>query len=345
MKARFHICLFPIIFSVAFFSLVKASEGASPSVVKKNVVFVSSTILQSDDLLHPVVHKGIGPGFIFDKAGHVLIQTSSISDIHSIECSIESKGYWPAVLVGSDPVTGIGVLQIKAPERILSGLKPVVTSARQLGFGEHIYAIGVNPDGSQTVVPGVVSAPVTVIGLKNRNIEKVVQTTIFVHRGLNGAPVFDRNGKFIGMAVMVGEQPPPDVGYFLPASLVKWIAERIIESGSVTRAYLGAEVVSVDRTLAELLNLPSDKGALVVKISPGSPASKAGLHGCSKNLRLGNRLYPLGGDLIVAVDRIPIDSDQKLVDVLNQKGPGAKVLISFYRDGRLKRLYVVLGKR
>ena len=336
---------FTVVFVIILISGCGICRGASLSAVKKSVVFVSSIVLQPDDLMHPVVHKGIGPGFVLDRAGHVLIQLSSISDPHSLECSIESKGYWPAVLIGSDPVTGIGVLQIKGPEKVLSGLKPVDMSERQLGFGEHIYTVGINPDGSRTVVPGVVSAPVTVVGLKSKGIEKVVQTSIFIHRGLDGAPAFDRGGKFIGMAITVAEQPPPNVGYLLPVSLVRWVANSIVEKGSVTRAYLGAEVVSVNKPLAKLLNLPSDKGALIVKVSPGSPASMAGLRGCSRNLRLGNRLYPMGGDLIVAVDRIPIDSDQKLVEVLNQKGPGNKVLLSFYRDGRLKRVQVLLGKR
>ncbi len=320
--------------------------NTGPSKLKKSVVFVSSTTIKPDDMIHPVVHKGLGPGLVLDRKGHVLVQISSISDPHSIECLAGSMGYWPAVIVGSDRVTGIAVLEIKAPVKVLSSLNPVPLSGNvRPGFGEHVFAIGVNPDGSRTIVAGCVSAPSCPVGLESKSLGRLIQTSIFVHRGLDGAPVFDSRGFFVGMAVKTAEEPPPDMGYVLPAALVKWVADSIIDTGAVTRAYLGAEVVKVDRDLSRLLNLPVDKGALVVKVVPGSPASRAGLRGCSKNLRLGNRLYPMGGDLIVAVDRVPIDSGQKLADVLNRKGPGSHVLISFYRDGRLRRVNAVLGRR
>ncbi len=321
-------------------------KGFGPGLTKKSVVFVSSTTIDAEDILHPVVHKGLGPGFVFDKEGHVLVQMSTISDVHSIECSIQSKGYWPAMLIGSDPVTGIGVLQIKAPKKVLASLVPVPFGPkRRPGFGDHIYAIGVNPDGSPTIVPGTVSAPVCPAGLRGKNIEKLIQTDIFVHRGLDGAPVFNKSGRFIGMALRIAEEPPPNMGFVLPSAFVRWIAENIIENGTVVRAYLGAQVVGVDKAFARLLDLPAEKGALVIKVEPGSPASRAGLRGCTRHLRLGNRIYPMGGDLIVAVDRVPIDSDQTLVAVLHKKGPGANVLISFYRDGRLRRVKATLGKR
>ena len=342
---RIFLVLTVVIYSLAG-AKVASSKAIGPDIAKRSVVFVSSTTIEPEDLLHPVVHKGLGPGLVFDRKGHVLVQMSTISDPHSIECSIQSKGYWPAMLIGSDPVTGIGVLQIKAPEKVLASLSPVAQGGnKRPGFGDHIYIIGVNPDGSPSIVPGTVSAPVCPVGLRGRNIEKLIQTDIFVHRGLDGAPAFNKSGRFIGMAMRIREEPPPNVGYVLPASMVKWIAQSIIENGTVVRAYLGAKVVGVDKVLARLLDLPADKGALIVEVEPGSPASRAGLRGCSRHLRLGNRVYPMGGDLIVAVDRIPIDSDQTLDAVLNQKGPGAQILISFYRDGRLKRVKAVLGKR
>ena len=316
------------------------------SFIKKSVVFVSSTTTKPDDVTHPVVHKGLGPGFIYDKKGHIVIESSSISDVHSIECSVGALGYWPAVILGKDPVTGIAVLEMKAPSRVLSALSPVSAQGRVVaGFGDHIFAIGVNPDGSPAIFPGTVSSALRPIGLLGGGVENLIQTTIYVHRGLDGAPVFTKSGSFIGMAVKTAEEPPPNVGFVLPSSVVKWVVDTIIENGRVTRAYLGAEVANVDSTLARLFNLPVEKGALVVRVTPSGPAANAGLMGCKKSLRLGNRLYPIGGDIIVAVDRIPVSSGKALMEILNQKGPGKTVLVSFYRDRRLRRTNVILGKR
>ncbi len=313
-----------------------------------SVVFVSSSKINPKDISRPLPHKGMGPGILIDTKGHVLVQDSILSDLHSIECAINGLGYWPAILIGKDKLTKVALLEIKAPEKVLKKLRPVKvydSTVVRYRYGQEIKIVGVSPDGNFIFYKSRISRPFCQIEFGTSILDRVVQIDTFVHKGLNGAPVFDKKNRLIGMALEINEKLAPNIGFFLPIKEVLWVAKNILENGRVIRAYLGAKVVSVDSNLKRLLDLPTDKGVLIVDVDKNSPASKAGLKGCKKSLRLGNRIYPMGGDLIVAIDRVPVKNDLDLIELLNKKGPGKKILISFYRDGRLKRKEVILEGR
>ncbi len=328
---------------------------AGPVLARKNskrfnplssVVFLTSKRISPDEALSPVAFKGVGPGFVIDRKGDIAVQVSVISDIHSIECSIPSLGYWPAVLIGQDKETGIGVVRMKAPENVLKKLQPVrFSKSSRPSLGQEIIAGGVGPDGRIQVLRGICSAPRRSLRFGNNVMYDLIQTDIYVHEGLNGAPFFDKGGRLLGMGILNSRHLPPDMGFLLPSGQVRWIVNQLVENGEVKRAWFGASFITVDPNLAALLDLPAQKGVLLVKVAQGSPAQRAGFRGSDRTLRLGNRIYPLDGDFIVAVDRTPIISDSSFVDVLNKKGAGSEVLVSFYREHRLRRLKVRLGEK
>ncbi len=334
------------IFVGSFYNLVHARKASKRSNPLDSVVFLTSKRISPNEALSPVAFKGVGPGFVLDKQGHVAVQVSVISDTHSIECSIPSLGYWPAVLLGSDRETGIGVLKIKAPENVLKRLQPVrFGKSSRPALGQEMVAGGIGPDGRIAVFRGICSVPKRSLRLGQNVLYDLIQTDIYIHEGLNGAPFFDKSGKLIGMGILNSRDLPPDMGFLIPTGQIRWIVQELIEYGQVRRAWFGASFISIDPGLARLLDLPAERGVLLVKVERGSPAEKAGFKGCNRTLRLGNRIYPLDGDFIVAVDRTPIVSDSNFVDVLNKKGAGKDVLVSFYRDRRLKRLRVRLEEK
>ena len=329
-----------------FYFPASASKTTKRSNPLASVVFLSSKRINTNEALSPTAFKGVGPGFVLDKKGHVAVQLSVISDTHSIECSVPSLGYWPAVLLAQDKESGIGVLKLKAPEDVLKRLQPVKFSqSSKLSLGQEIIAGGIGPDGKTMVLKGICSVPRRSLRFGKRILYDLIQTDIYVHEGLNGAPFFEKSGKLIGMGLLSTGNLPPNMGFVIPANHVRWIVQELLENGEVKRAWFGASFISIDSSLAKLLDLPADKGVQLLKVEKKSPAARAGFKGSDRTLRLGNRIYPLNGDFIVAVDRTPIVSDANFVDVLNRKGPGAEVLISFYREKRLKRLRVKLGEK
>ena len=83
---------------------------------------------------------------------------------------------------------------------------------------------------------------------------------------------------------------------------------------------------------------------LVTSVAPEGPADKAGINGSRTTLRLGNRVYPVGGDIITGLGKSTIGTDADLVRKLREFKPGDKTLITVYRGNRRVRLNVVLGE-
>jgi len=316
--------------------------------LSKGIVNVTSTTVALESYLAPVPHKGSGSGFILDHLGHILTNHHVISDVHSIEVVLSSGRKWPARLVGTDSETDLAILELRAPEKELESLVPMQLAATKPDIGRKAFALG-NPFGTgYTVSQGVISAIERSISRPDgRVVHGVIQTDISINSGTSGGPLVDSSGRVIGVNTLIFSplKHIPGVGFAISFETVEWVASQLISKGYVARAWLGADLQNVTPALAKLLDLPVEKGAIVINVTQGGPADKAGIKGGEKELRLGNRLYPVGGDIIVAIDGEEVKSDIAAIRILLTKGPGEEVLVSIYRGKRLKRLKVRLEKR
>ena len=146
-----------------------------------------------------------------------------------------------------------------------------------------MIAIG-NPFGlSRTVTTGIVSGLQRQIQAPNGfTISNVIQTDAAINPGNSGGPLLDANGRVIGINSQIqtgGGQGSVGIGFAVPINTVKDELSKLKTGDSVERAYLGVQMQRVDSQLAEDLNLPVDHGALIVSVTPDSPADKAGLRG------------------------------------------------------------------
>lgn len=316
--------------------------------LSRGVVNVTSTAVALDSYLYPVPHKGSGSGFILDYLGHVLTNYHVISDAHSIEVILSDGCKWPARLVGTDSETDLAILELRAPQKELESLAPMQLAATKLSIGQKIFALG-DPFGTgYTVSQGVISSLGRSISRPDgRVVHDVIQTDISINPGTSGGPLVDSSGRVIGINTLIFSPSKhiPGVGFAISFETIEWVASQLISKGCVTRTWLGADLQNVTPALARLLDFPVGEGAIVINVTPGGPAAKAGIKGSKKNLRLGNRLYPVGGDIIVAIDGEEVKSDSAAIRILFTKEPGEEVLISIYRGDRLRRLKVRLGKK
>lgn len=322
------------------------SSAPNPAIKNKgSIVFVTSRALTENDLYALFPHKGTGPGFVLDHQGHIVCASSIISDVHAIEVTLPDKSFWPAKLVGKDRETGMALLKLKAPEEIIKGLRPLkIPKTWRLALGETVWALGVTPTGRPMAAKGIVTVPRRTIIAGKKRWDGLIQTSIPVNGSFNGAPLFDSVGKVVGMNIELNsiDAAMSQTGFALGIDRIAAAAQRLIEGRSPNRVWLGASFIPIDATLSRLLDLPQEKGILLVKVDPDGPAAKAGLIGSTRRLRIGNKVYPLGGDFIVAIDRRPVENEEDLKKILNSAEPGKSVLISFYRNGRLMRLPVRL---
>ncbi len=316
-------------------------------VLSPSVVGVNSSVIRADDIASPVTDKGSGSGFVVDAAGYVVTLSKVISDRHAIEVVLWDGTTWPAIFRGEDEETSIAVLEIQAPDKVIRSLRPVKFS-RSAVAGQDVLALGRVQGGEMLMASEsmVSCAPRTLLTTGGSLLYDVVQTDSRFARVMDGGPMFDSRGRVIGMTagslVKSGDRLS---GFGIPAATVQWVASCIIEKGAVERAWFGAGLVSVTPSLARFLGLPVTYGALITEIVPGGPADKAGLRGSEKTLCLGNRVYPVGGDIIVGLGKSRIQSDADVIRKLKQFSPGDTTLVTVYRGSRQMKLKIKLGRK
>jgi len=341
--------LFPIIslpgLMLSDVAAAKISINDVITQVSDSVVQIVSSTIPSDYYVSPLPLKGTGSGFVFDKEGHVVTVESALGDKYSLEVILKNGDSWPARLKGLDYDTGIAVLEIKAPSQALSALKPIrFRSTSGLKPGHWLIALG----SPHWLSSGMLSAIREAVATPEGNlVSTVLQTDIFIHRGLAGGPLVDNTGRLVGQNTLLftATKQVPGIGYAISSETVRWIAQSIIEKGYVAGSWLGTTLQAISPALARLLSLPVMHGAMVVSVVPGSPAERAGLKGCLREFRIGNRTYKSGGDIIVAVDDRPVSSDLDIIRYLRSKEPGDTIKLSVYRNDKIKYIKVTLAER
>jgi S1-C subfamily serine protease len=216
---------------------------------------------------------------------------------------------------------------------------PIGTSA-DLRVGQKVLAIG-NPFGlDYTLTTGVISALNRTIGAEEgRTIENLIQTDAAINPGNSGGPLIDSAGRVIGMntAILSATGHSAGIGFAVPVDTINRVVPRLIAYGRYVRPTLG--ILSDDDLSERLLEGTGVRGVLVLKVQPGSPAARAGLEGAA--MSAGGDW--VGGDVILAVDGVAVDSVDALVDVLDRHAVGDGVRLSVYRGGQVVTLEALLG--
>jgi S1-C subfamily serine protease len=230
---------------------------------------------------------------------------------------------------------------------VSGGLTPIpLGDSSKAQVGDPVIAIG-NPFGySRTVTTGIVSGLQREIQAPNGfTIPDVIQTDASINPGNSGGPLLDANGRVIGINSQIatgGGQGSVGIGFSVPINTAKKLLPDLKAGETVEHAYLGVQMQDVTNQLAKDLNLASDKGALVVEVTKGSPADKADIRGGRTQTGTG---VPAGGDLIVAVDGKAVRDSSEVAAAISQKRPGDKAEITYYRGDSKKTVTVELAKR
>jgi S1-C subfamily serine protease len=291
--------------------------------------------------------QALGSGFVIDKAGHIVTNYHVIAGARSVRVSFSDNESVKAQIVGSDPSTDVAVLQVDAHARALSPLP--LGNSDAVHVGDPVVAIG-NPFGlDRTVTAGIVSALQRVIQApaQQYSIDHVIQTDAALNKGNSGGPLLDASGSVIGAnsQIQSGNGGNVGVGFAVPINTVKTVAAEIIKTGHAEHAFLGITGQSVTSSIAKLFRLPASAGVLVASVQPGSAAAKAGLRAGTQKVLASGESYPLGGDLIVSADGVPVDSIERLHDVISSKKPGDRVSLEIWRGSSKTSLDVKLGRQ
>ena len=271
---------------------------------------------------------GLGSGFIISEDGYVVTNDHVISRADQITV-IFNNGVdeVPAELVGTDPKTDIAVLKID-PDII--EIQPVNWGDSEISrVGDIVLAIG-NPLGlGGTVTSGIISSINRDIG--GGPYVDFIQTDAPINRGNSGGPLFNLDGKVIGINSMIISQTGGSVGlgFSIPSSTAKLIVNQIISFGQAKRGWLGVQIQDLTPEFSESLGYDSTDGAFVASVQPDSPASKSNIQ---------------AGDIIMEFNGKKISSFKDLPKVVAETPVDSEVIVNVWRNGGLIEVTVKIDE-
>ena len=305
-------------------------------------VNITSTVYRRTIFLEIYPSKDQGSGFLITGDGKILTNSHVVANEHQLEVTLSDQSKYKATLLGRDESNDLALLQI-TPRKKLPWLR--LGDSEGLQVGQKVLAIG-NPFGLDgTLTTGVVSSLArTIRGENDQKLEGLIQTDAAINMGNSGGPLLDSAGDVIGIntAILGPNGGNIGIGFAMPINRAKLMLDDL-QAGR-KRPRLGVSVVPVAGDYADALNLPSQGGLLITEVEPGSAADRAGLHGGSRTVQIGNAQLSVGGDLIMAIDGQPIDRDDAISRALARKHSGDPVELTIFLNGRTMNVRVKLGE-
>jgi S1-C subfamily serine protease len=318
-------------------SLIEIFEKSEPGVVRVNVQRANSV----DGV------GGIGSGFVFDKKGHIITNAHVVNDATKVVVTFLDGRSYNAKIIGVDEYTDIAVIKVNAD---LSLLQPVLLGdSSNLKVGEQIAAIG-NPFGlSGSLTSGIVSQLGRLLPSDaGYSIPDVIQTDAAINPGNSGGPLLNMMGGVVGIntAIQSTTGEFTGVGFAIPSQTVAKIVPTLIEKGEYKHPWIGVSGRDIDPDMAKVMKLKDAVGFLIVTVVDDGPASKAGLIGSEKIILVEGVNYPIGGDVILAVDGIDVRKiDDILIHLQRAKSIGDEMVLEILRDNRTTTITIILQER
>jgi S1-C subfamily serine protease len=335
--------------------VAQADDGKGRSVADiyrrtaAGVVFVTARVVtQSDSPFgYPLEQEGLatGSGFVLDKDGFILTNAHVVEGARAASVRFEEGGdLVDAKVVGRDLSTDIAVLKVNPGDAKLAPL--ALGNSSRVRVGDPAIAIG-NPFGyDRTVTTGIISALQRQIRAPNGfTIGHVIQTDAPINPGNSGGPLLNAAGQVIGINSQIataGSRGSVGIGFAVPINTAKKVVPQLEQHGRIVHAYLGVTTFPLNKDLSAAVNLDIDRGALVQEVTPGGPASRAGLRAGKIHTDEG---IILGGDIIVEVDGERIAKPDDVAAAISDNKPGESVQVKYYRDNKLQTKQIKLGTR
>lgn len=267
-----------------------------------------------------------GSGVILDAVkGHVITNHHVIDKAPKIGVTTKDGRWYDATLIGSDAATDLALLKIEGKN--LGQL--VLSDSDTLRVGDVVIAIG-NPFGlGQTVTSGIISA-LGRGGLSQEAYEDFIQTDASINPGNSGGALINTKGELIGVnsAILTASGGNIGIGFAVPANMVKAVVAHLLRHGEVRRGRIGISVQTLTPDLAAKMKLSISKGAVIVSVTKGADAEKAGL---------------TKGDVIVAINGKAIEDAGDVRNSIGLRERGSIVDVTYYRAGEKKTSKVRIG--
>lgn len=269
----------------------------------------------------------LGSGVVVRNDGYIVTNYHVVEAADSIRVALNDGRESDARVVGADPETDLAVLKVGLPK--LQAI-PFESDAT-LRVGDVVLAIG-NPFGvGQTTTLGIVSA----LGRNRLGIniyENFIQTDAAINPGNSGGALVDAQGRLVGINTAIYSETGGSlgIGFAIPAKTAERILKEIIETGKVTRGWLGVEPQDLSPELMRAFGLKGSDGVVIAGVLRGGPAHRAGLR---------------VGDIVMAMDGEAVQDSIGFLNALAPRKPGSTLELDILREGKQFKVRVEVGER
>jgi S1-C subfamily serine protease len=316
--------------------LINIYERTSPSVVSIQAIKAAAVFehpplpegIPTPDLPNqPFPQQGEGSGFVVDTQGHIVTNNHVVADTTELRVTFFAESLRPVTWGNSDT----------------------------LHVGQRAIAIG-NPFGYEnTLTTGIISGlSRSLPAVTLYRIPDIIQTDAAINPGNSGGPLLNSQGEVIGVTSAIvpnfnelGERTFLGVGFAIPANLVQRVVPVLIAEGKYEHPWIGFSGRDVVPEVAAEMGLPEARGALVERVLPNSPASRAGLQGGSREVQFPNiGAISVGGDVIIRIDDQDVRHFDDILSYLSRRtAVGQEVVLTVIREGNTETVPLTLGKR
>jgi periplasmic serine protease, Do/DeqQ family len=270
--------------------------------------------------------QAIGSGVIVDADhGYILTNNHVVANATTVRVKLKDGRTFKAKVVGHDPSTDIAVIKIDAKH--LTAL-PIADSTKA-EVGDFVVAIG-DPFGiGQTVTSGIVSALGRVTN--DTGYQDFIQTDASINPGNSGGALVNLRGQLIGInsEILSRSGGNMGIGFAIPSNLARNVMDQLIKYGKVSHGQIGVIIQNLTPDLAKALGATVDRGVVISRVLPDSPAHKAGLK---------------SEDIIIAANGTPIHDGTQLRNIVGLERVGTKVDLTVLRKGEKKDIEITVGK-
>ncbi|MDM8271257.1 S1C family serine protease [Thermophilibacter provencensis] len=275
--------------------------------------------------------EGMGSGVIYDKNGNIITNNHVIEDAESISVTMNGQSY-AATLVGTDASSDLAVIHADFGDAEVTPME--IGNSSDLQVGDWVMSVG-SPFGLEnSVSQGIVSAlsrNTLMEGASGNTLyTNLIQTDATINPGNSGGALVNAEGQLVGICTLYSSdtQSFAGIGYAIPSDYAVEVADKIIAGETVTHAYIGLTMQTVNAQNAFRNNLAVDQGAYVVEVAEGGPAAAAGIQ---------------VGDVITAIGDEQITSADGAILAVRSHSEGETVPVTVMRGSEQMTFDVTLG--
>lgn len=271
-----------------------------------------------------------GSGFVISKTGDILSNAHVVGSSKTVQVTFAEGGQAIGKVIAADRSLDVALVRVTGQ----SNLKPLpLGNPSTAQVGQPVMAIG-NPFGlEETLTVGVISAlNRSIRGLNGFTIPEAIQTDAAINPGNSGGPLLDAQGKVLGIntQIVTSESGGGSVGigFAVPIDAVSKQLASLQKGRGDQHGWLGVEASTLTPAQAKALGVKA--GALVSRVTAGSPAAKAGIK---------------PGDIFLAIDNKPLATGDDFSVIMNALPPGKKVQFMLRNGKQQRSITVILGNR